>query len=74
MFAFQTCSQLIKAGLKLSLEMKRKLSSGDSSGTENTKIAKLEYPDTSDDEDDDMDSKSPRCGVSRTVVHLLLIE
>ncbi len=61
-FFFQTCSQLIKAGLKLSLEMKRKLSSGDSSGTEYNKIAKKEYLDSSDD-DDDMDSKSPRCGV-----------
>lgn len=44
--------------------MKRKMSSGgDSSGTENTKIAKMEFPDSSDD-DDDMDSKSPRFGVS----------
>lgn len=42
--------------------MKRKLSSGDSSGTEYNKVAKQEYLDSSDD-DDDMDSKSPRCGV-----------
>ncbi|KAJ6636507.1 Activating transcription factor 3, partial [Pseudolycoriella hygida] len=58
----QTCSQLIKAGLKLSLEMKRKLSSGDSSGTE-YKIAKKELMDSSD-EDDDMDSKSPKSGLT----------
>lgn len=47
--------------------MKRKLSSGDSSGPENQKVAKREYPDSSgddDDDDDDMDSRSPRCGVS----------
>lgn len=64
----QTCSQLIKAGLKLSLEMKRKFSSGgDSSGTENAKVTKREYADTTDDDDDDdddQDSKSPRCGVT----------
>lgn len=60
-YTLQTCSQLIKAGLKLSLEMKRKLSSGDSSGTEYNKVAKKEYLDSSDE--DDTDSKSPRCGV-----------
>lgn len=69
---FQTCSQLIKAGLKLSLEMKRKLSSGDSSGTENAKIAKCEYPDTSDDDEDDMDLKSPRCGVRILIVDVFI--
>lgn len=45
--------------------MKRKLSSGDSSGTE-YKVAKKECLDSSDDDDDDMDSKSPRCGVIET--------
>lgn len=65
----QTCSQLIKAGLKLSLEMKRKLSSGgDSSGTENTKIAKMEFPDSSDEDDDDMDLMSPSCGVRARLI------
>lgn len=63
---FQTCSQLIRAGLKLSLEMKRKTSTGDSSGAENIKVAKRELIDSSDD-DDDMDSKSSRSGVS---IHL----
>lgn len=45
--------------------MKRKMSSGgDSSGTENSnKIAKREYIDSSDD-DEETDSKSTRCGVS----------
>lgn len=63
----QTCSQLIKAGLKLSLEMKRKISSSESSGPDHIKVAKRETtPNTSDDEDDDdddMDSKSMQFGV-----------
>lgn len=72
----QTCSQLIKAGLKLSLEMKRKISSSESSGPDNIKMAKHESPNTSDDDDDDdddMDSKSMQFGVSYnfTILNML---
>lgn len=63
---FQTCSQLIKAGLKLSIQSKRKLSSGDSScGDELIKMSRKEIePDSSDEDDDDYDYKSPKTGVS----------
>lgn len=47
--------------------MKRKISSSESSGPDNIKVAKHETPNTSDDDDDDdddMDSKSMQFGVS----------
>lgn len=58
-FSLQTCSQLIKAGLKLSIQSKRKLSSGDSSGGEFTKYSKRECDST-----DDESIQSPKTGVS----------
>lgn len=65
---------MVKATLKLSLEMKRKNScGGDSSETDTTKMAKLEECDSSDGDDDvDTDSKSMKCGVSRVTKHILI--
>lgn len=49
----QTCSQLIKTSLKLSLEMKRKTSTTDSSSIDMPICKKIkEDIDTSDDDDD----------------------
>lgn len=58
----QTCSQLIKAGLKLSLQAKRKTSTGDSSGGETSSCKYIKKDE--DSSDDDIDSKSPKSGVS----------
>lgn len=62
----QTRSLLIKYGLKLTIESKRKQSAGDSSGNETSKSNRkdtINSMDTSDDEDDDDDQKSPKNGV-----------
>lgn len=68
----QTRSLLIKYGLKLTIESKRKQSAGDSSGTETTTsksnrkdtINSMDTSDEDDDDDDDDDLKSPKNGVS----------
>lgn len=63
LFSFvQTCSQLIKAGLKLSLQAKRKTSTGDSSGGETSSCKYIKKDE--DSSDDDIDSKSPTSGLS----------
>lgn len=49
--------------------MKRKFSSGDSSGAENQKMAKLD--DSSDEDDEEVETKSTRLGVSITWTSVL---
>lgn len=66
----QTRSLLIKYGLKLTIESKRKQSVGDSSGNETSKSNRKDTVtsmDTSDDDDDDddEDQNSPKNGVSK---------
>lgn len=57
-FILQTRSQLIKTSLKLSLEMKRKTSTTDSSSIDMPMCKKIkEDIDTSDDDDDDETSE-----------------
>lgn len=57
-FILQTRSQLIKTSLKLSLEMKRKTSTTDSSSIDMPVCKKIkEDLDTSDDDDDDETSE-----------------
>lgn len=63
-FPFQTCSQLIKAGLKLSIQSKRKLSTCDSSSGSEQPLSKCsrpndEYDDTTDD-DSEMKTTMPK--------------
>lgn len=62
----QTCSQLIKAGLKLSIQSKRKMSSGDSSSGNEQSIGKHARKSiTGDTSEDDTESrKSPKTGLT----------
>lgn len=62
-FVLQTCSQLIKTSLKLSLEMKRKMSTSDSSSVD-TSICKKLKPDI-DSSDDDMIELKPTRSTTR---------
>lgn len=56
---------MIKSGLRLSLQMKRKHSSGDSSGTEYVGGKQAKCEPEEETTDDDCDQKSPKTGVSR---------
>lgn len=73
----QTRSLLIKYGLKLTIESKRKQSAGDSSGTETSKsnrkdtINSMDTSDDDEDDDDDDDMKSPKNGVRDIIIHPL---
>ncbi|XP_073835551.1 activating transcription factor 3 [Musca autumnalis] len=60
----QTCSQLIKAGLKLSIQSKRKLSTCDSSSGSEQPLSKCSRPNDEYDEttDDDSEQKSSANG------------
>ncbi|ALC48500.1 Atf3 [Drosophila busckii] len=63
----QTCSQLIKAGLKLSIQSKRKLSTCDSSsGSEqpNSKCSRRGDEDCDESSDDDSETKSVPKGLT----------
>lgn len=84
----QTCSELIKTSLKLSLEMKRKMSTSDSSSIDTSVCKRIKQDiDSSDDDDDDeimMPTKSsanvssirkcPYCGVPIDKLILLLFQ
>lgn len=54
----QTCSQLIKAGLKLSIQSKRKLSTCESSSGSEQTTSKCSRKDEDTSDEDDCDSKS----------------
>lgn len=73
----QTRSLLIKYGLKLTIESKRKQSAGDSSGNETSKSNRkdtINSMDTSDDDDeDDDDQKSPKNGVIKLIEEWKLV-
>uniref|UniRef100_W8B9S1 Transforming protein v-Fos/v-Fox n=1 Tax=Ceratitis capitata TaxID=7213 RepID=W8B9S1_CERCA len=62
----QTCSQLIKAGLKLSIQSKRKLSTCDSSSGSEQPNSKYSRPDEDGDEttDDENDCKATAKGLT----------
>lgn len=59
-FSLQTCSELIKAGLKLSIESKRKMSGSDTDGT----VKRMKRED-SDDEYDSSQTQPSKSEVRR---------
>lgn len=64
-YFLQNYSQFIKSSLRLSLQSKRKASTGDSSGAESSKFMKRD----NDSSDDDNDSKSNKSGVSNFLIN-----
>lgn len=59
-FPLQTCSELIKAGLKLSIESKRKMSGSDTDGT----MKRMKREDSDDDYDSSHTQSAKNEGVS----------
>lgn len=66
-FILQTCSQLIKTSLKLSLEMKRKVSTSDSSSVDMSICKKIKQ-DIDSSEDEMIMTKSTRSTICVSII------